>query len=161
MPLAGGWNQPVGITFDDSGRAFVWERGGRVWIVEDDIKQPVPLLDLAEEVGNWRDFGMLGFALDPQFLSNGYVYALYVVDYHHLKHFGTPQYDPSVNEYFHDTIGRLVRYRAKSSDGFVSESRSPVTKLLRSLTASEGTISSPIPCFKPSNPTASPETAGL
>lgn len=120
VPLAGGWNQPVGITFDDSGRAFVWERGGRVWIVEDDIKQPVPLLDLAEEVGNWRDFGMLGFALDPQFLSNGYVYALYVVDYHHLKHFGTPQYDPSVNEYFHDTIGRLVRYRAKSSDGFTS-----------------------------------------
>ncbi|HVS17999.1 MAG TPA: PQQ-dependent sugar dehydrogenase, partial [Planctomycetota bacterium] len=116
--VAGGWNQPVGITFDASGRAFVWERGGRVWIVEDDVKQPEPLIDIAEEVGSWRDFGLLGFALDPQFLTNGYVYLLYVVDYHHLKHFGTPQYDPLANQYFHDTIGRLVRYRAKASDGF-------------------------------------------
>ena len=53
-----------------------------------------------------------------------------------------------------------MRY-AMSSDSLVSESFSPVTKFLRSLTASDGTISSPMPCFKPSKPTARPETAGL
>lgn len=118
VPVAGGWNQPVGLTFDAGGRMFVWERGGKVWIVENDVKQTAPLIDLTEEVGNWRDFGMLGFALDPQFTTNGYVYLLYVVDYHHLKYFGTPQYDPLANEYFYDTIGRLVRYRATAADGF-------------------------------------------
>ena len=54
----------------------------------------------------------------------------------------------------------VMRY-AMSSDGFVSEPDSPVRKFLRSLTASDGTISSPMPCCSPSNPTASPETAGL
>jgi glucose/arabinose dehydrogenase len=117
VPVAGGWNQPVGLTFDAGGRMFVWERAGKVWVVEEDVKQGVPVIDIAEEVGNWRDFGMLGFALDPGFATNGYLYLLYVVDYHHLKHFGTPQYDPLANEYFHDTIGRLVRYRAKEEDG--------------------------------------------
>lgn len=120
VPVAGGWDQPVGLTFDAGGRMFVWERAGRVWIVENDVKLAAPLIDIAEEVGNWRDFGLLGFALDPEFTTNGYVYLLYVVDYHHLKHFGTPQYDSQSNEYFHDTIGRLVRYRATAADGFSS-----------------------------------------
>lgn len=117
VPVAGGWNQAVGLTFDAGGRMFVWERAGRVWLVENDVKQAEPVLDIAQEVGNWRDFGMLGFALDPQFAVNGYVYVLYVVDYHHLKYFGTPQYDPLANQYFHDTIGRLTRYRVVESGG--------------------------------------------
>jgi hypothetical protein len=99
---------------------FVWEKSGRVWNVENGVKAAQPLIDLSEEVGNWRDFGMLGFALDPVLLLNGYIYCLYVVDYHHLKYFGTQQYSSSTNEYFHDTIGRLTRYTAKASDGFHS-----------------------------------------
>jgi glucose/arabinose dehydrogenase len=120
VPVAGGWQQPVGLTFAEDGRMFVWERSGKVWIVENDIKSPQPLIDLSEEVGNWRDYGMLGFALDPSFSSNGFIYLLYVVDYHHLKHFGTPQYNPNANQYFHDTIGRLVRYRCNAFDNFTS-----------------------------------------
>jgi glucose/arabinose dehydrogenase len=120
VPVAGGWVDPVGLCFADDGRMFVWEKGGRVWNVENGVKAAQPLIDLGEEVGNWRDFGMLGFALDPDFYTNGYVYLLYVVDYHHLKYFGTPQYNPTANEYFRDTIGRLVRYTAKASDGFHS-----------------------------------------
>ena len=54
----------------------------------------------------------------------------------------------------------VMRY-ARSSDGSVSEPASPVKKFLRSLTASDGTTSSPMPCLSPSNPIASPDTAGL
>jgi glucose/arabinose dehydrogenase len=120
VPVASGWNEPVGLCFAEDGRMFVWEKGGRVWNVEGGVKAAQPLIDLSEEVGNWRDFGLLGFALDPDFYSNGYVYLLYVVDYHHLKYFGTPQYNPTANEYFHDTIGRLVRYTATAASGFRS-----------------------------------------
>ena len=120
-PLGGNWNQAVGLTFDASGNLFVWEKAGRVWRVRaDGTREPIPLLDLHEEVGDWRDHGMLGFALHPNFLSNGYIYALYAVDYHHLRQFGTPGYDSGQDDYFVDTQVRLTRYEARASDGFQS-----------------------------------------
>ena len=116
----GGWNQAVGMTFDNNGRMYVWEKGGRVYIVENGVKNPTPMLDISEEVGNWRDFGLLGLALDPNFLSNGYIYLLYLVDRHHLLHFGTPSYNPNQNEYFNATIGRITRYTAEQSTNFTT-----------------------------------------
>lgn len=117
--VGSGWNQPVGITFAQDGRMFVWEKGGRVWRVENGVKQSPALLDLSQEVGNWRDYGMLGFALDPDFATNGYVYAMYVVDWHHLQYFGTPQYSPTTDAYFRDTIGRIVRYQCNAAQTVV------------------------------------------
>lgn len=127
-PIAASWNQPVGLTFAGDGRMLVWEKAGRVWTVENGVKASAPLLDLSEEVGDWRDYGMLAFALDPQFLVNGYVYAAYVVDWHHLEYFGTPQYSAATDEYFRDTIARVVRYTANASDGF--RSIDPLSRLV-------------------------------
>ena len=119
-PIAGGWNAATGLTFDANGRMFVWEKAGRVWIVENGIKNPTPLIDISEEVGDWRDFGLLGFALDPGFLSNGHIYLLYVVDRHHMLNFGTGSYSPTTDEYFNATIGRITRYTANVGDNFES-----------------------------------------
>ncbi len=122
--IGSGWVEPVGVAFDPHpdavNRIYVWERGGRVWIVENGVKLATPLIDLSDEVGAWRDFGMLGFALDPRFHENGYFYMSYVVDRHHLLNAGTPAYDPAVNEYFAATIGRITRYTARAADGFRS-----------------------------------------
>jgi glucose/arabinose dehydrogenase/PKD repeat protein len=115
--IAGIWTEAVGLTFDANGRMYVWEKAGRVWIVENGVRQPVPLLDISEEVGNWRDHGLLGLALHPDFLNNGYIYLLYVADYHHVAQFGTPNYVPGANQYFRATIGRVTRYTARSADG--------------------------------------------
>src|SRR5262245_50389997 len=103
--IPGPWVEPVGLTFEPEqqtpgGRAYVWERSGRVWILEDGVKQTPPLIDISEEVGGWRDFGLLGFALHPNFRQNGYIYLAYTVDHHHLTKFGTPNYHPDTNEYF-------------------------------------------------------------
>jgi glucose/arabinose dehydrogenase len=115
--VASDWTQAVGITFDrHEGRMFVWEKAGRVWMVEDGQKHL--FLDLREEVGDWRDHGMLGFCVDPEFHVNGRVYAFYVVDYHHLKYFGTEEYNPGANQYYWDTIGRITRYTANADDDF-------------------------------------------
>ncbi|HZJ69653.1 MAG TPA: PQQ-dependent sugar dehydrogenase, partial [Planctomycetota bacterium] len=112
------WNQAVGVTFASDGRAYVWQRGGRVYVVVNGIKLLQPLLDIGPEVANWGDHGLIGFALDPDFSANGYVYLLYVVDYHYLTKFGTPEYDPAANDYSHDTIGRVTRYTATAASGY-------------------------------------------
>ena len=116
--IGGTWNEAVGLTFAADGKMFVWERGGRVWLVEDGVRHETPVIDISEEVGAWQDYGMLGVALHPNFLNNGYIYLFYVVDHHYLAHYGTPSYDPAANEYFQATIGRLTRYRVRVEDDF-------------------------------------------
>ncbi len=115
------WNEAVGMTFQANGRLWVWERGGRVWIVDDGNPVTTPVIDLSPEVGAWTDHGMLGFALHPDFDATGYIYLLYVVDRHHLLNCDSPavgapvcsaSYSATTNQYNAATIGRLVRYRA-------------------------------------------------
>ncbi|SHJ59615.1 Listeria/Bacterioides repeat-containing protein [Hymenobacter daecheongensis DSM 21074] len=111
--VSSGWNEAVGLAFNKTGtKMFVWERPGQVWVVESGQKRL--LLDIGPEVGAWEDHGLLGFALDPNFDTNGYLYLLYVVDRHHLMKFGTPAYSATTDEYFSATIGRLTRYTATS-----------------------------------------------
>jgi glucose/arabinose dehydrogenase len=117
-PVGSDWNQAVGVDFANDGRMFVWEKAGRVWNVENGVKAESPLIDISEEVGNWRDYGLLGFAIDPDFYNNGHIYLLYVVDYHHLAFFGTGNYDPNADWYFRDSIARLTRYTCNAGDGF-------------------------------------------
>ena len=114
------WNEVSGLAFSADGtRLYVVERGGKVWIVENGVKLPTPLLDISDEVGAWRDFGMLGFALHPNFEQNGFVYALYVVDRYYLYNHGTPGYNPALleSQQLQATIGRLSRFTADPATG--------------------------------------------
>jgi len=110
--VMGGWVEPVGATWDANGRLYVWEKRGQVWIVENGVRLPNPLLNISEEVGNWRDHGFLGFALDPNFLTNGRIYGMYAVDRHHLMNHGTGSYNANTNEYYAATIMRITRWTA-------------------------------------------------
>jgi len=121
--IGSNWENPVGIAFGPNSagtkdRVYVWDRHGRVWIVEDGVKLTTPFLDIREETADYGDYGLLGFALDPDFLQNGHVYALYVVDRHHLFYHGTPQYNPTASIRSQATIGRLTRYTARRADDF-------------------------------------------
>ena len=120
--IGSGWVDPVGSAFNSTGnKMFVWEKAGKVsvcnWNGTTYVKQATPVLDISPEVGNWRDHGMLGFALDPNFDVNGLIYVLYVVDRHYLINFGTGSYNASTNNYFSATIGRLTRYQTTVSGG--------------------------------------------
>jgi glucose/arabinose dehydrogenase len=111
-----GYNTIMGSVFtEDGSKMFVWEKSGKVYVSNFDgtayIKQPQPVLDISDEVGDWRDFGFLSFCLDPDFDNNGLVYMFYVVDRHHLLNFGTPDYDPNTNQYFAASISRVTRYQ--------------------------------------------------
>ncbi|MEO1597569.1 MAG: PQQ-dependent sugar dehydrogenase, partial [Planctomycetota bacterium] len=119
--VATGWDQLVGVTFDSTGRAYPWERSGKIWAVETDgTRGTEPILDISDEVGGWRDHGLLGVALHPGFRQNGWIYLLYAVDRHHLLYAGTGKYEPGVDEYYGATIGRVTRYTVRSADGFNS-----------------------------------------
>ncbi len=105
-----GWNQVVGLTYDEDGTMYVWEKGGKVFLVKDSLRFSNPLIDISDEVGNWGAHGMLGFALHPHYFDNGYIFMLYAVDRHHMLYAGTPSYSPSADAYQDATIGRIARY---------------------------------------------------
>ena len=88
----------------------VWTKQGEVWRWVDGGFLGQPMVDITEEVANWNDHGLHGFAVDPHYDTNGFVYLYYAVDRHHLDHFGTPSYDPLADEFFRETIGRITRY---------------------------------------------------
>jgi len=120
--IGSGWVQPVGAVFDPTGtKLFVWQQGGTVYLLNWNSvtkqydKQTTPLLDISDEVGNWDENGMLGFTIDPNFNTNGLIYALYVVDREHLLYFGTGSYDPNANFYYQASIGRITRYHVTTS----------------------------------------------
>lgn len=115
------WNEAVCIRFDANGQMYVCEKGGKIWVVDTNGSvYSTPLLNISDEVGNWRDHGLLGFALDPNFLSNGFFYVSYAVDRHYLMNYGTPNYNPASNDYFKATIARVVRYKADAATNFSS-----------------------------------------
>ncbi|MFT7603933.1 MAG: glucose/arabinose dehydrogenase [Saprospiraceae bacterium] len=111
--------KPVGITFDETGKAYIWEQSGLVHIMDTTgTISNTPMIDIREEVSVFVDHGFLGFALDPKFSQNGYVYLLYVVDPHHLYNYGTPDYNPNTTIINAATIGRITRYTADPDNNF-------------------------------------------
>ena len=104
-----GFEGANGIAFDDSGRAYIWEKGGKLYCRTLNGTKYI-LLDIGDEINNATDSGLKGFALHPNFLTNGYFYLLYDVDRYHLFNFGTPNYNPNANDYLNASIGRITRY---------------------------------------------------
>ncbi|MCP4835940.1 MAG: carbohydrate-binding protein [Phycisphaera sp.] len=146
----GDWGEIVGVVPTGDGRFVSWDKAGLAWMVGPDGQASVePLLDIRDEVGNWRDHGMLGFAVDPDFTSNGHVYALYVVDRHHLLFAGTPGYDPEADDYFAATIGRVTRFTATAESD-----RSQVDPSSRSVLLGES-IEAGLPILHQSHATGS------
>ncbi|MEM7367380.1 MAG: PQQ-dependent sugar dehydrogenase [Bacteroidota bacterium] len=115
-----GWRSVVGIEFDANGRLYAWSKLGLVHIGEEGQQRETPLLDIREEVATYGDHGLLGFALHPNFLNNGFFYVYYVVDRHHLLYHGTPDYSPTANIKDEATIARITRYTADPATNMTS-----------------------------------------
>jgi glucose/arabinose dehydrogenase len=111
VPVAENLDYPLGVTFDELGRMYVWEKNGKVWFYgTDGQRRPEPFLDISEEVADFREHGLNYFSLDQEFLTNGRVYLLYAVDRHYHERFGQPDYDPTYSILDDATFGRVTRY---------------------------------------------------
>ncbi len=76
-----GLTNPTVVRFSPDGRVFVAEKSGLIKVF-DNLTDPTPTVfaDLSTNVHNFWDRGLLGFALDPAFPANPYVYVLYAHD---------------------------------------------------------------------------------
>lgn len=72
---------PVDLVFADDGDLYVAEKIGRVYVYEDEVLQPSPVLDIRPLVNYQGDRGLLGIALHPGFVPDGgeraWLYAFY------------------------------------------------------------------------------------
>src|SRR5690606_18696028 len=101
---------PVGMVHTGREVSYVWSQDGKLWEMTGHQISSGPVIDISDEVGFWSDHGMLGVALHPDFLNNGWIYLMYVVDRYHLYHGSDSQYDAGVDEYNQATIARITRY---------------------------------------------------
>src|SRR5215216_5579035 len=80
--FASGFERPLYLTNsgDGSGRLFVVEQGGKIWVVENGQKSAEPFLDvsmlLSRDVfnGGYSERGLLGLAFAPDYESSGVFY---------------------------------------------------------------------------------------
>ena len=100
-----GFNAPVAVAFLPDGCWLVAERRGRVFIVQNGVKNPTPLINLEAEVLYREDRGLMSLAVDPDFRTNRSIYLLYTVD---PDSNGVDDND--------DAFARLTRYQVSASD---------------------------------------------
>jgi glucose/arabinose dehydrogenase len=68
---------------DKSGRLFVLEQSGQIFLLKNDKFVPTPFLDISERVitdiltGGYSERGLLGLAFHPKFTENGFFYVHY------------------------------------------------------------------------------------
>lgn len=78
--VASGLVSPLGLSAPDDGtnRLFVYDQAGRVWIIANGLKLPTPFLDLRKRLikltKSYDERGLIGFALHPDFATNGKLY---------------------------------------------------------------------------------------
>ena len=74
-----GFDRPLSVTnaADGSGRLFVAEQGGRVWIVEDGRKLPSSFLDISDRITTGGERGLLGLAFHPGYPRDPRVFVDY------------------------------------------------------------------------------------
>jgi glucose/arabinose dehydrogenase len=83
--IARGLNRPLFVTDagDGSGRLFVVEQGGRVWILQNGERLTAPFMDVSFLVSpeangfGYTERGLLGLAFHPDFVNNGIFFINY------------------------------------------------------------------------------------
>ncbi|QDT07916.1 Soluble aldose sugar dehydrogenase YliI precursor [Rubripirellula lacrimiformis] len=117
--LITGLTQPLAVAWSPDGRnMYVGEKGGVIKVARDGSTSASTVLDISFMVNDLQDRGLVDFALDPDFQSNGYIYLLYTYD------------PPEVNNYVGNSYagpdgrgnraGRLSRFTLDASSGFTS-----------------------------------------
>ena len=75
--VVGGLEAPTAFAFLPDGRVLVAEQSGVIRLVKDGALLEDPFLDISDRVNDFRERGLLGLAVDPEFDANGFVYLLY------------------------------------------------------------------------------------
>jgi len=79
QPVVSGLTRPVLVTnaADGSGRLFILDETGYIWIFKDGALLSTPFLDIHGDVRYGGEQGFLSLAFHPAYASNGYFYVAY------------------------------------------------------------------------------------
>jgi glucose/arabinose dehydrogenase len=83
--VSDGFDNPLYVTHadDGSGRLFVLEQTGMIWIVQDGVQQAEPFVDMSAALppavfrGGYSEQGLLGLAFHPDYAENGIFFISY------------------------------------------------------------------------------------
>lgn len=70
--VATGLSEPIALAAASDGRVFIGERGGTIRVLQDGALRDEPFAEIPVFTGG--ECGLLGFALDPDFESNGHLF---------------------------------------------------------------------------------------
>ncbi|HEX5172136.1 MAG TPA: PQQ-dependent sugar dehydrogenase [Cyclobacteriaceae bacterium] len=76
-PVANNINNPTVMAFAPDGRIFICEQAGKIHVVKDNVLLTTPFLQLTVNATGER--GLIGIAIDPDFVTNQYIYLYYTV----------------------------------------------------------------------------------
>jgi len=68
---------PWAIDISKEGKLYVTERTGSIWIMKDDRFLPEPLITFESPFISQGEGGLMGIALDPDFILNHYIYVMH------------------------------------------------------------------------------------
>lgn len=113
--IVSGLNQAIAFDFAPYHNSiFIASKDGYVWVVKDGELLDEPFVNLADEVNNARDRGLLGIAVHPYFHDKPFVYLLYTYDPPELANMtGRAGLDGQGNR-----VARLIRLRAARRHDF-------------------------------------------
>jgi glucose/arabinose dehydrogenase len=129
--LGGIWNPSlqllesiVGVTFDPAGKMYLWTKSGKVFSGSTNPNSSHLMLDISSKVYQEGDAGMLGFVLDPNYLTNGRFYVYYSVD--------PNQIPVNANVTPYASMGRVERFKVVNPNASfpITDYNSPDTKIL-------------------------------
>lgn len=78
--LAAGLTSPTALDVAPDGRVFFADQSGHVRVIDHDQLQPTPFADFSAQTDGSGERGMLGIALDPDFINNRYVYVYFTAN---------------------------------------------------------------------------------
>ncbi len=70
-------NVPWAIDISEDKRLYVTERTGSIWIMQNGDFLPEPLITFEPPFASQGEGGLMGLALDPDYLTNHYIYVMY------------------------------------------------------------------------------------
>ena len=78
--LADKIKQPIALAFLPDGRVLLAEKDGAIRIFDLATGQNKLVIDLGPEVNGAAERGLMDITIDPNYATNGYIYALYTYD---------------------------------------------------------------------------------
>jgi glucose/arabinose dehydrogenase/PKD repeat protein len=106
-------DDPTAFAFLPNGHMLIAQQGGQLLRYADGVLNPTPVLDLAAVICSDFERGLLGVAIDPEYLANKYIYVYYTAK--------RPPNACSRNNINTDPVNRVSRFTINDAGQAVSE----------------------------------------